>query len=362
LGAAATFVLIMLAYAFRDQLRRVWEVVERLLTRLQLGLEASADERYRALVAAWARSLIVPAHVAPLDALFIGPQLLAPSPTLQSAPETEYARAGRLVLPLRQILGDHPQLIILGAPGAGRTMTLAHLALACATIDAGGDGRGEAVEIPKTIRDRLPLYVLLSAMDWSEDEQEQDEQKSDGVSVLLKSAMASIEGSGGLSNIMRKYLEAGRAIVLADGWDELSPQQRQRVAAWLAELVGALPGNLWLVGAGTRDYALLTEAGFIPLTVAPWDTRQVEAFAKRCGILSTGIGAARVRDPFGPSAACRKSGAVQPRSGFAVVVRKRTGGATLVAGSISFNIGAGGARTPARETLNGQPRGDRGRD
>ena len=281
LGAAATFVLIMLAYAFRDQLRRVWEVVERLLTRLQLGLEASADERYRALVAAWARSLIVPAHVAPLDAIFIEPQLLAPSPTLQSAPETEHARTGHLVLPLRQTLGDHPQLIILGAPGAGRTMTLAHLALACATIDAEGDDRGEAVEIPKTIRDRLPLYVLLSAMDWSEDEQEQDEQKSDGVSVLLKSAMASIEGSSGLSNIMRKYLEAGRAIVLADGWDELSPQQRQRVAAWLAELVGALPGNLWLVGAGTRDYALLTEAGFIPLTVAPWDTRQVEAFAKR---------------------------------------------------------------------------------
>jgi hypothetical protein len=49
----------------------------------------------------------------------------------------------------------------------------------------------------------------------------------------------------------------------------------------LADLVTALPGNLWLVGAGTRGYAPLTETGFVPLTLAPWDARQVEIFAGR---------------------------------------------------------------------------------
>jgi len=93
--------------------------------------------------------------------------------------------------------------------------------------------------------------------------------------------VATVGGNSGAVSALCQRLEAGQAVVLADGWDELSSWQREPAAAWLAALVDTLPGNLWLVGAGTRGYAPLAEAGFVPLTLAAWDTGQVETFARQ---------------------------------------------------------------------------------
>jgi len=84
IGAATALLLAGLAYRFRDALRLGWETVVSPLAQLYHRLQASAEDRYRELVATWARSLIVPAHVASLDALFVEPQLFSPSPLPQS--------------------------------------------------------------------------------------------------------------------------------------------------------------------------------------------------------------------------------------------------------------------------------------
>ncbi len=289
IGAAVAILLIGLAYGFRQELRLGWETVVAPLGRLRRRLQASADERYRELVTTWARSLTVAPHIAPLDAVFVEPELLAPSPLPSSASEIDPEPSGPRNLPLRRILSGHPQLAILGPPGAGKTTLLAYLALVCARTVETGIGEFEA-RLGLT-QERLPFYVPLSAMDWDkQDEQDETDhkgkapeskQKSDPVKKLLNVAVAAVGGGGGLASPLRRYLEAGRAIVLADGWDELLPQRRQQAAAWLAELIAALPGNLWLVGAGTRGYAPLTGIGFAPLTLASWNTRQVESFARR---------------------------------------------------------------------------------
>jgi HEAT repeat protein len=287
-GAAATLLLVMLGYVFRDKLRQAWEAIASSLARFRHSLQASTEERYRKQIATWARSLTVSAHIAPLDAVFIEPELLAPSPVPRSASEIEHIHPAPQVLPLHQVLGDHPQLLIAGTPGAGRSITLAHLALTCATTATEGKDRLAGGGIPESVRARLPLYVPFPVMDWEKsekgeegEEEEREKQQSNGVDKLLQSAVAAVGGSSGMASLLKQYLEAGQAIVLADGWDELSPEQRQQAATWLIELIGTLPGNLWLVGTGTRDYARLAEAGFIPLTLAPWDARQIEALAKR---------------------------------------------------------------------------------
>jgi HEAT repeat protein len=282
IGAAVALVLAWLAYRFRDALRLGWETVTAPLARLYHRLQASADDRYRELVATRARSLIVPAHLAPLDAVFIEPKLFSPPPLPQSISEVEPAPASQ-VLPLRRMLMGHSRLAILGTPGTGRTALLATIALTCARTandekDEGGRARARAMlEIPQK---RLPLYVPLSAMDWSATDDEGG-QESDAVQRLLSAAVTAVGGGSGLTRTVRQHLDTGQAIVLADSWDELSPQQRQWAAAWLSGLTDALPGNIWLIGAGTRGYAPLTEAGFVPLTLGPWDARQVKAFAER---------------------------------------------------------------------------------
>ncbi len=279
-GAAVALLLAGLAYHFRDALRLGWETMVAPLAQSYHRLEASAEDRYRELVATRARSLVVPAHVASLDAVFVEPKLFSPSPPPQSISEIEPLPVGPQVLPLRRILGGHPQLVILGTPGAGRTTLLAYIAFLCARIVNDGEDNVEAGATLGPVQARLPLYAPLSAMDWHETDSESG-QESDGIERLVTAVVAAVGGSSGMVHTLRQCLKAGQAIVLADGWDELSPQQRQQATAWLSELTGALPGNLWLVGAGTRGYAPLTEAGFVPLTLGAWDARQVEAFARR---------------------------------------------------------------------------------
>jgi len=275
IGAAVALLLAGLAYHFRDALRLGWEtVVVEPLARLRHRLQASAEERYRELVAAWARSCVLPAHAAPLDAIFVEPELL-PTPSHRSIPESEPVPGAPQTLPLSRILGGHSRLAILGTSGMGRTASLAYLALDYAR--AAGE-------------ERLPLYVPLPALDWGEpgepdepgeDEAGEESEWEDPVDRLIHAAVAAVGGGSRLAGPLRQRLKAGQAIVLADGWDELPPQQCQRAAMWLAELADAWPGNLYLVGAGRRGYAPLTEAGFVPLTLAPWDAGQVETFARR---------------------------------------------------------------------------------
>ncbi|OQY21452.1 MAG: hypothetical protein B6I35_08390 [Anaerolineaceae bacterium 4572_32.2] len=291
IGAGVALLLAWLIYHFRDELRLGWEAVTAPLLQLRSILQASADDLYRELVIARARSLTVSAHTAPLDAVFIEPKLLAPSQSSLSTSESELAPTSPQELPLRRILGGHPQLVILGEPGAGKTALLAYIALSCARSTM------EAEQAETTLgpdQKRLPIYVPLPAMDWDEpnetdlecqeetptDNSEDAQPEDDAIEKLLNIALSAVGGKSTLTSALRQYLEAGRAIVLADGWNELPPQQRQQAAVWLTELNTALPGNLWLVGAGARGYAPLIE-GFVPLALAPWNIIQVEEFARR---------------------------------------------------------------------------------
>jgi len=298
IGAVIAFLLVGLLYAFRGALRQVWEAVAAAFAKFMNYMRASADEDYRRLVAAKARTFIIPAHVASLETLFVEPKLLVPPLPSQSLSDVKPAAAGPRLVPLHRTLEEHPRLIILGDSGMGKTTALGYLALVCATAFEEREGRRvDPGPMPESVWKRLPLYVLLPTMDWGEVDQEEvgeedegegkeeaegrESRRGDGLDGLLKAAVSAIGGGGGLTSALREYLESGRAIVLVDGWDKLESHQQQWAAAWLVELADALPGNLWLVAVGTRGYAPLTEGGFVSLELAEWDAVQVEAFARR---------------------------------------------------------------------------------
>jgi HEAT repeat protein len=299
IGAVIAFILAGLLYAFRGALRQAWESVAVEFGRFMNYMRASADENYRRLVAAKARSFIVPAHVAPLETLFVEPKLLVPSHSPLSLSEAGSVAAGPQLVPLRQTLEGHPRLVILGGSGMGKTTVLAYLALVCAAaFEESEKHHVDPGAIPESVWKRLPLYIMLPAMDWGEAEQEeknleegevseegatavQETQRVGGVDDLIKAAVSAVEGGGGYVGALRQYLETGRAIVLVDGWDLLTSYQQQQAVAWLADLADAAPGNMWLVAVGTRGYAPLTEIGFASLALAEWDAMQVEALAGR---------------------------------------------------------------------------------
>jgi HEAT repeat protein len=297
IGAAVVALLVGLLFAFRSQLRQVWEGVAATFAKFMNYMRASADENYRRLVAEKMRAFVIPAHVASLEALFVEPRLSIPSRFSDSLSEVAAMALGPRLVPLHQTLEAHPRLIILGDSGMGKTTTLGYLALVCATaFERDEKRRVDPGPMPESVWNRLPLYVVLSALDWGEVGQEDTAEEGQDVTAeaesskapqggdpndLIRAAVSAVGGGAGYTGALRQYLESGRAIVLVDGWDELTPHQRELAAAWLDELAIASPGNVWLVAVGTRGYAPLTEAGFVSLQLAPWDGMQVEALAHR---------------------------------------------------------------------------------
>jgi HEAT repeat protein/energy-coupling factor transporter ATP-binding protein EcfA2 len=313
IGAVVALVLAWLVYRSREALRQRGETMVAPLLRLSDRLEATAEDRYRELVATYARSLFMPAHVPSLDTVFIEPELFLPPPPPQPASEADLLATRAIALPVDQLMGEHPQLVFLGPLGSGKTTLLAHIALACTRTGENGSRSRETLGLAE---DRLPVCVPLPAIDWSKSGDTQDEndvqvetngkddsdtqdiesvertgKESDGddenkgkreingVDLLIRTAVKTIQAGRAMERIVREGLHAGQATVLIDGWDELRYPQRQRVAAWLSELVEALPGTIWLVGAEPRGYGPLTEIGFVPLRLNPWNARKVERFA-----------------------------------------------------------------------------------
>jgi HEAT repeat protein len=349
IGAVAALLLAGLVYRFRDAIRQSWEsrVVTPLAEFLQ-RLQASAGDRYCELVSQWAHSRTMLAPVAPLDAVFVEPRLLAPLSPAQSVieEESDALLTGSQVVPLHRILGNHRLLTISGAPGAGVSTLLAYAALTSAQAVAEN---AEVQAIPDPAGKRLPFCVILSSMNWEEDgpnieseakdrdenegedrdgdeneneaeagssslppldqdegepddegegqnedkdegrRNEKDEKSrekalprvSSGIEGLISTTLTVVGGNRSMTGVLRQYLEAGKAIVLVDGWDELTPEQHQRAAEWLSETVDATPGTVWLVGTDLRGYAPLTEIGFVPLKLMAWNIEQVELFAKQ---------------------------------------------------------------------------------
>lgn len=146
------------------------------------------------------------------------------------------------------------RLLILGQPGLGKTTTLLKLADAL-------------LERAKTTQ-QIPYIFELSA--WRDD----DQKISDWLIGQLKF------DHGIDPKASRKWLTAGRMILLLDGLDELGPRQQQ-CADRINEFVRGMPGQQVVVCCRVREYeegnVLLTSLNGA-LCLQPLDNQQVQQY------------------------------------------------------------------------------------
>lgn len=80
-----------------------------------------------------------------------------------------------------------------------------------------------------------------------------------------------------------RVLAAGRGLLLVDGVDEVPEQERARTRRWLADLLTAFLGNLWLVTS--RPSAVRAEwlggDDFTELTLSPMSRENIAVFIRR---------------------------------------------------------------------------------
>ncbi|MCX7680911.1 MAG: HEAT repeat domain-containing protein [Anaerolineae bacterium] len=270
IGAVAALLLAGLAYRFRDILRRYGEGLLAPLAQLYSLLQVGAVGDYLSQVARRASATAVPVPGVLLERLFVAPELVSLVPLQPSDTDAESVISTCPTFPPRRLFSGPPRLAVLGENGAGKSALLAYIALACARPEDGG----LAGIVPEEVRKRLPLYVSLASVEW--------DKVAPPVDRLVDAAIACVEADKSVSNTLRRFLKAGQAVVLVDGWEEIDSSQRAQAVLWLTELSTTLPGNLWVVAAGARGYAPLVEAGFVPLKLAAWDARRAEQLARKC--------------------------------------------------------------------------------
>ncbi|MFF8451606.1 NACHT domain-containing protein [Streptomyces leeuwenhoekii] len=195
----------------------------------------------------------------PLEVAYLTLEAVAdPAPGPGPGPGTlpgEDPRARTARLPADEALEREPRVLLRGDAGSGKTTLAQWLAVTAAR---------EGTRIPFL----LPLRTLVRT------------GPLPAPAAFLSAVGCPLTPPDGWAE---RVLTAGRGLVLVDGLDEIPESGRHATRDWLRGLLGAFPGNRWLLT--TRPTAVradwLAREGFLELSLAPMGRAEVTTFVHR---------------------------------------------------------------------------------
>jgi len=159
-----------------------------------------------------------------------------------------------------EALSGGANLVLIGAPGSGKTVALAHLA--CQLIRKP-PSKGT---LPKLV----PILIHVGELDLPLRE------GMDAEGVLYQAVVGSITSvsSKRLPGVYQTLLKQARLLLLLDGLDELSPPQMEQTSQFLKSLLEKYPSLRAVVTAHPGNLGGLTALGFHPVAMANWSKAQ----------------------------------------------------------------------------------------
>lgn len=158
--------------------------------------------------------------------------------------------------PVEQALAGHERVLLRGVAGSGKTTLVQWLAVTTARQE---ELTGQLAHLMGRVPFVLPLRTLTRG----------------GATLPVPGHFLSSVGCPPAGSQPHgwadRVLAAGRGVLLVDGVDEVPEQERARTRRWLADLLAAFPGNLWLVTSrpsAVRD-EWLGGQDFTELTLSP---------------------------------------------------------------------------------------------
>lgn len=252
----------------------------------QARKSSSIEENHRRATLRRAQGMHLAAQLFALDEIIQEPLLLAPPqrvepgitpkfediitqtlPYLHTWPEIAAIYQPQTLTPI-QALSSNVNLVIIGQPGVGKTVTLAHIASLAAN-------RSEKLEGLQNI---VPFLIHVADLNIPVDE------KNVLNPIIEASAEhASMFDYNKLTAFINTTFRSGNSLLLIDGYDEITPAEQAVVCEYFKLLIETYPETK-IITTGTPEYLDgLISLGFSPLALCAWTEANHKEFMNQWG-------------------------------------------------------------------------------
>lgn len=253
----------------------------------QAKKSSSIEENHRRTTLRRAQGMHLASQLFALDEILQEPLLLTPPqrvepgitpkfediitqtlPYLHTWPEIAAVYQPQTLTPI-QALSGNVNLVIIGQPGVGKTVTLAHLATLAAN-------RSEKLE---GLQNVVPFLIHVADLNIPV----RDEKNVLNPIIEASAEHASLFEYNKLTAFINTTFRTGNSLLLIDGYDEITPAEQNVVCEYFKLLLQTYPETK-IVTTGTPEYLDgLIPLGFSPLALCAWTEDNHKTFMNRWG-------------------------------------------------------------------------------
>jgi len=254
----------------------------------KIHASSGVEERYRQSVLQQAQGLHLAAPLFSLDEILEPPVLLAPPPRVEPGRPLVHEDIVTATVPyipawpelaaiyhaptltLAQALSGNSDIVLTGQTGMGKTVALAYLASRLARRDPE----------PGLPQETVPFLIHVADLDL----QVQGDGPL-GPVIDLIAGRAPVLDFARIPDFVRKAFSEGRALLLLDGTDELTPDGLKNVIEFIKAVKRSNPKTRIVTTASSEYLDGLVTLNFIPFALAAWNAKQCSKFIEKWGDL-----------------------------------------------------------------------------